>query len=254
MCADEKDWSGNAAQVFDAVLRSLTDGRERGGADQPRWLFPNGIGYLELKFEVAATPGMTLIVSGEPQKPSNASTFQLSAPIAIADHDPHLDPRTPDLLMARLAPGDLPWRPAECLKTLLGQVNARYPDRKKGSDGTIGDEAHCHGGNPTSSDHCAWIVDGDHRVVSALDITHDPQHGCDAGTIANGLVKSRDSRIKYVIWNRHIAASYAAGGAAPWAWRPYTGRSPHTEHVHLSVLPEKTQYDSTTPWSDQIFG
>ena len=254
MCAEGKDRSGDAEQVFDSVLRSLTEGRERAGTDQPRWLFPNGIGYIELKIDIGATPGVTVIVSGEPQKPASPSSFQLSAPLSLQEHDPHLDPHTPDPLMARVARADLPWRTAESLKTLLGQVNARYPHRAKDSDGTIGDDAHCHGGNPTSSDHCAWIVDGDHRVVSAVDITHDPKHGCDAGTIANGLIKSQDRRIKYVIWNRHIAASYAADGAAPWTWRPYTGKSPHTEHVHLSVLPDKTEYDSTVPWSDLIFG
>ncbi len=37
--------------------------------------------------------------------------------------------------------------------------------------------------------------------------------------------------IMYVIWNRHIwSASDAAAG-----WRPYSGVSPHTDHIHMSL-------------------
>lgn len=39
---------------------------------------------------------------------------------------------------------------------------------------------------------------------------------------------------KYWIWNRKIANRSPMRGAAPWAPRPYSGASPHTDHVHLS--------------------
>jgi hypothetical protein len=253
MCSDENHGSTSDVQrIFDGVLRSLSEGRERPTADTPRLLFPNGINYIELKIDAGATNGVTLVVSSEPQKPSGASRAILVPPAEVV-YDPEVDPDAPPPMTERSALTDLPWRVAKSIMVLLGQVNAHYPHRSKTSDGTIGDSQHCQGGNPDTSDHCAWIVDGDHRVVSAVDITHDPKNQCDAGKIAAGLIASKDDRIKYVIWNRRIAASYAVGGAAPWAWRPYTGPSPHTEHVHLSVLSEKDKYDSETPWPDQVF-
>lgn len=253
MCTDDmQSKAGDLERIFDGVLRSLTARSERPTADAQRLLFPNGINYIELKIDVGATAGATLVVSSDPQKQSGRPASPLTTPAGIA-YDPEVDPDAPPLLLERSALTDLPWRVANSLKILLGQVNAHYPHRSTASDGTIGDYQHCHGGNPKTSDHCAWIVDGDHRVVSAVDITHDPQHRCDAGKIAAGLVESQDDRIKYVIWNRRIAASYAVGGFAPWTWRPYTGPSPHTDHVHLSVLPEKGKYDSEAPWPDQVF-
>ena len=47
------------------------------------------------------------------------------------------------------------------------------------------------------------------KLVTALDITHDPKSGCDAGVIAEVLIASRDPRIKYIIWNRQIIAGDA---------------------------------------------
>jgi hypothetical protein len=37
--------------------------------------------------------------------------------------------------------------------------------------------------------------------------------------------------IMYVIWNHQIWSAYRAGAG----WRPYTGSSPHTDHVHISL-------------------
>lgn len=140
------------------------------------------------------------------------------------------------------------WRVAKCLQRLRDQVNALAPNRNKDSDGTIGDDAHCGSANSTS-DHCPRIPDGGVGVVAAIDITHDPDHGCDAGAIAASLHASRDSRIKYIIWNRKIANSSAIGTSEPWAWRPYTRPNPHTRHVHVSVKASKPEYDSESSWS-----
>ena len=130
------------------------------------------------------------------------------------------------------------WRVAESLLTLRNQINAAHPDRNKDWDGTIGDENH----QSSDSDHNPW-VDGD--VVTAMDITHDPEHGVDGNTLSEALVKSRDRRIKYVIWNKHICNSHVD----PWIWRSYTGANPHDHHVHISVLPEKNLYDDKREWN-----
>jgi endonuclease G len=137
------------------------------------------------------------------------------------------------------------WRVAKSLLALRRQVDARAPRRSKASDGTIGDAAHA----ARDSDHNPWVRDGAMGVVTAMDITHDPANGCDAGALAESILASRDARVKYVIFNRRIASSYATGGVAAWTWRPYSGTNPHSKHIHLSVLPEKAAFDSEAAWA-----
>jgi peptidoglycan hydrolase-like protein with peptidoglycan-binding domain len=132
------------------------------------------------------------------------------------------------------------WRLAESLMTLRSQINRASPNRAKASDGTVGDTAHAS----RSSDHNPWIKDGRVSVVSALDITHDPSHGVDAGKIAEVLRLSKDSRIKYIISNGRICSPDKSN----FAWRPYTGKNPHTKHFHISVKAEKRLYDDAREW------
>ena len=136
------------------------------------------------------------------------------------------------------------WRNAKANIKLRDQVNAKFPNRKKSSDGTIGDSNHC----PGSSDHCPNVVVGDTGVVTAIDITHDPDSGCDAHAIADALLASKDVRIKYIISNGRIGSSYSANGNPAWEWRDYSGSNPHTKHLHLSVLSQASQYDNTNDW------
>lgn len=138
-----------------------------------------------------------------------------------------------------------PWRVAKALLALRDQVNAMAPNRRKKSDGTIGDAAHA----TRDSDHNPWVRDADVGVVTAMDITHDPAGGCDAGALANALLASRDPRIKYVIYDRRIASHLQKGATPPFAWRTYAGSNPHTHHVHISVREEKSAYDATDPWT-----
>lgn len=135
------------------------------------------------------------------------------------------------------------WRVAKSISTLRAQVNDIYPDRRKSSDGTIGDENH----QKNDSDHNPWVRDGNIGVVTAIDFTHDPSNGIDAGKLAQALIDSRDPRIKYVISNRRICAGHA--GPKPWQWRNYTGKNPHTKHMHLSVMPSLAVCDNTVPWN-----
>ena len=129
------------------------------------------------------------------------------------------------------------WRPAKCLDTLLEQVNAAYPDRDKGSDGTIGDVRH----QATHSEHNP----DENGVVRARDITNDPEHGLNARKLAESLIASRDKRILYIISNAEICSSVVS----PWKWRPYHGQNPHREHMHLSVVEDEELYDDTRPWA-----
>lgn len=132
------------------------------------------------------------------------------------------------------------WRLAKSLEMLRSQVNAKYPNRSKMSDGTIGDPAH----SARTSDHNPNSA----GVVTAMDITHDPAHGVNAGLLAETLLASRDPRIKYIISNRRIAASSVVGSTPAWQWRSYTGSNPHDKHVHVSVSASASKYDSVAPW------
>lgn len=138
-----------------------------------------------------------------------------------------------------------PWRVAQSLVTLRDQVNEQFPKRSKASDGTIGDAEHA----TRDSDHNPWVKDGNMGVVTAMDITHDPANGCDAGKLAEAIRGSKDKRVKYIIWNRRIANASSISGKPAWAWRPYKGKNPHDHHVHISVQDTKSRYDSTAAWT-----
>jgi hypothetical protein len=137
-----------------------------------------------------------------------------------------------------------PFRIAKSLEKLRAQINATFPHRSKLSDGWIGDPSH----QSTNSDHNPHIIEAKWRVVSALDITNDPAHGCEANKIAKALIAGRDARIKYVISNGRIASSFVSGKNAPWAWRAYTGKNKHDHHFHISVRAQKSMYDSEHAW------
>lgn len=156
--------------------------------------------------------------------------------------DAHLDPEEARLSFPEYETEALrPWRVAESLSQLRDQVNKKAPNRSKKSDGSIGDAAHA----TRASDHNPWVVDGSHGVVTAIDITHDPDNGFDAEKLAKALQSAQDPRLKYIIWNRRILSSTKK----PWKWRNYSGSNPHTKHIHISVHSEKSKYDETGAWT-----
>lgn len=129
------------------------------------------------------------------------------------------------------------WRVAKSLLTLRAQIDAKYPNRSKGNDGTIGDERH----QATHSEHNP----DQNGVVRAEDITNDPAHGVVSNDIAHALINSRDPRILYVISNGQVCSSQVS----PWVWRSYSGSNPHDHHFHLSVVSDPKRYDDTSPWA-----
>lgn len=136
------------------------------------------------------------------------------------------------------------WRAARSLVTLRSQINAKFPKRRTVSDGLVGDTSHQN----RSSDHNPWYGPG---IVTAVDITHDPAVGLDMDELTDQLQASRDSRIKYVIFNRWIMDSRP--GYSPWKWVRYNGPNPHTAHMHLSVVASPL-CDNTTLWNLPILG
>lgn len=130
------------------------------------------------------------------------------------------------------------WRLAQSLTVLRAEVNARWPNRSKVSDGTVGDLAHAD----RTSDHNP----NDAGVVRAMDIT---AAGIDAPWYAEHIRKLGKAghpalaNHGYVIWNRR--AAYATNS---WTWVAYRGANPHDKHVHVSVGRAAAQYDNRQTW------
>jgi len=178
-------------------------------------------------------------------QPAPADRHEPERPTPNSGDDSPAETAMTEATTGTTSPQSVPsWRVARSLLALRQQVNKRAPQRSKASDGTIGDAAHAS----RTSDHNPWVQDGATGVVTALDLTHDPAHGCDAGALAEAIRAGRDPRVKYVIWNRRIASSARGDGFEAWDWRPYGGPNPHSRHVHVSVVPEKPAYDSESVW------
>lgn len=125
--------------------------------------------------------------------------------------------------------------PAPACKTVLAEATAIAPNRSKASDGICASPKHTQA-NPTS----------DHENGDAVDLTHDPAHGCNVDLFFAHIVKRRDPRVKYLIWNKRICRSYDKPGIPAWTWAPYSGSNPHDKHGHISIVPEAR--NNTAPW------
>ena len=115
---------------------------------------------------------------------------------------------------------------SKAAEQLRSEINTKYPNRDKRSDGWIGDTAH----NARKSDHNpdkqGW--------VRAIDIDSDLVKGSSkeswllAEQIKTIALKG-DKRISYVIHQHRIASP-----RQNWAWRVYKGANPHVSHIHIS--------------------
>ena len=133
-----------------------------------------------------------------------------------------------------------PWTITPALSVLLDELEEHYPVGNSSLDGTVASSRHDEV-NP-SSDHRPHPFIGT-GVVRAIDCwVASPTDGV---TITEALRASRDPRIRYVIHNRRIFASYDRPHRKPWEWGPYDGASPHTNHIHISVQDD----NNTQPWN-----
>jgi peptidoglycan hydrolase-like protein with peptidoglycan-binding domain len=130
------------------------------------------------------------------------------------------------------------WRIARALVELRSEIDTRWPNRERSSDGSIGDLSH----SARKSDHNPNAS----GVVRAIDVDAD---GIPADWRAEHVRRRGDGgdrRITpggYVIFNRRIASD--VGG---WRWRVYTGSNPHTAHVHVSAATGPAGYDASGGW------
>jgi hypothetical protein len=109
--------------------------------------------------------------------------------------------------------------------TLRDQINKRWPNRDKSSDGWIGDTAH----QSRPSDHNPE-ADG---FVHALDIDKD---GIDADALADQLIALARSgkdggRLKNIVFKGRVASGTYANRY--WIWREDSDLG-HYHHIHVS--------------------
>jgi hypothetical protein len=121
------------------------------------------------------------------------------------------------------------WKPVEGITTLRRQVDKRWPNRDKRSDGILGDAAHA----ARKSDH-----NPDSRgYVHALDIDEDFRgSNMDSEWFARQLIAyarnryAGSARLKYVVYEDRIASPTYSRQF--WSWR--NGEWGHQHHIHVS--------------------
>jgi peptidoglycan hydrolase-like protein with peptidoglycan-binding domain len=147
------------------------------------------------------------------------------------------------------------WRVAGALLTLREEIDDRWPDRERTSDGTIGDTAHQAQGS--SSDHNPWVTDARGiGVVRALDVDAGPglfpdrSHdtvGDTVSEVVRGAGKNGHPALgdgSYVIYEGKIASALSN---PPWSWRKHSGDA-HESHPHISVGKRESAFDSKAGW------
>jgi hypothetical protein len=124
------------------------------------------------------------------------------------------------------------WFLAPSLVALRTELNRRWPNRDKSSDGSVGDTSH----QARKSDHNPdWDAGG---IVRAIDIDKD---GIDVDLVLDSLIG--DQRVWYVIHNRKIWSRTTA-----WKPKPYDGPNPHDKHIHVSIMHTPAAANDRSTW------
>lgn len=123
------------------------------------------------------------------------------------------------------------WHIAPALKQMLAEVNKKWPNRSRLSDGGIGNAAH----SARASDHNP----NGRGSVNAYDITIA---GIDEGTLI-AQAKKHPS-VRYIIFNRRIMNRDIGNFRA----RYYSGSNPHNKHVHISLYQSAAAENRRQSW------
>lgn len=124
------------------------------------------------------------------------------------------------------------------LLSLRAEFDQLAPDRDRGGDGTIGDQAHADRSSDHNPDETGATPheDSDNiNEVHALDVDSTgpwpfPMTMADAVDVVIDTCKRLGSKspLNYVIWDKHIYQHPS------WTRTAYTGTDPHTGHAHFS--------------------
>jgi putative peptidoglycan binding protein len=130
------------------------------------------------------------------------------------------------------------WHVVPNLEELRDQMNVRFPNRDKSSDGSIGDTSHAarassHNPDLTGSPE---YRDGDAKdEVRARDFDADlrDSNGVTMERVVQHLVEmaraGRLPHLEYIIFNKRIWTK-----GTGWTTRTYTGSNPHDKHAHVN--------------------
>lgn len=134
--------------------------------------------------------------------------------------------------------------PSWYLNAALSKLRLQLQRRNPGIViGSIGDANHSSG----TSDH---NPDPDHSV-DAIDPMIGPSYSfAEAQADVDALVRSRDPRVGYIIFNRRIISSTKEN--ARWVWRDYSGSDPHRNHWHISSRDVNEADDSDWELEDDV--
>ncbi|MEU5721567.1 hypothetical protein ABZ783_07070 [Micromonospora sp. NPDC047738] len=121
---------------------------------------------------------------------------------------------------------------APSLAVLRAEINQRWPNRDRTSDGWIGDTAHQAQGS--RSDHNPNA----RGSVDAIDVDED---GLDFAVVFAAIKRHPSAR--YVIYERKLYHRLRG-----WKPEPYTGPNPHDKHFHLSIDQTREAEQNTRPW------
>jgi murein L,D-transpeptidase YcbB/YkuD len=134
-----------------------------------------------------------------------------------------------------------PWKLVKAGVTLREQLNEKYPNRDKRSDGALGNSSHQARVSDHNRDENGW--------VKAIDIDENFGPGWQKGTtakkFADQLIKlareGKDGgRLKYVVYENRIASGTYRDQY--WVWRK--GNWGHTKHIHVSFT-DKAERDGS---------
>lgn len=148
-----------------------------------------------------------------------ALAIAAAPPPAMAAPDP--TGPSPILRASALAP----WHLSPSLAALRAEVNKRWPNRDRSSDGAIGDARHqarTNSHNPARYPGGPSV--GTPGAVHALDVT---ARGIEVGVLLDAVVG--DHRVWYVIHDGQIWSR-----TTNWVPRRHLG-DPHTTHVHINL-------------------
>lgn len=106
---------------------------------------------------------------------------------------------------------------APSLKRIFTELDTRWPKRDRRTDGWYASpqDRITKGHNP-----------GHNGYSHAIDVDKD---GINPMWVIANLTRT-SGVLWYIIWNRHLySATYG------WAEKPYTGKNPHTDHMHIEI-------------------
>ncbi|MBM2622588.1 hypothetical protein JIG36_44505 [Actinoplanes sp. LDG1-06] len=143
------------------------------------------------------------------------------------------------------------WIVVPCLLRLRAEFNELAPRRRKGAEGTIGDENHDSTSDHTPDEDSKFLRHRDAddvNEVHALDVDSELRlPAVSMETVVQFLLgrcrSGAERRLRYIIFNERIWEA-----SNDWKRADYDGDDPHTNHAHFSASYKTELEASTASW------